>query len=693
MKNKKIAASIMFSSLALLATSPFMMNAPEVKQVNAATVKDLSEIISFSQANFLQNYIGDYFVDFNLSERIFPTNNYINDHQNSFLDENGSPINIADGILINGQTLTYWINYSNSRLTYPRNEGVHVFPISAGGVYNPVSVEITGTAIAFKFNLEFFPMDSIVITFKAGVFKAYYNGTTFNLSEDLTFRSTLSSEKTTNFNKKITFVKTANEVDFNGKILTADDRGEKTSPNGGKYHQYLLWTNIPRNSEYVSQPFATDNDRYIHDNILINGATITSYNTWARGNSKDFTNLNDPSTQNSDYETGHPTGSANVTYDLAVYTQMATDQPNYVFEIKVPNQLVTDLSLGTVAFSFREGSAWYTLDKENNFIVGRHNPSAITAYGNEKKNTLDNLVDVSLYRESEQITIAETIADAETAFANAFTKADIDASFENAKNTILALKTDEEKTKEETIDVVVNLIDEIPDQITYTKECYNKIKAALEAYIALTNEEQAQVPSTKVDEMYNAYSEYQALDLANYKDLTITTINEVVNVDIYYQTQKETVIDLKTTALTAINNATNRIEVDNAYQTFITAVSNIKTAITLAYETLDNVDLTGCTAEQITKINQIIINGKMSIDLCQNTEQVDTLLNRINAAIEAVKQGKDVDPVGPVIPPDPVVIEKNTGIPTGALIGAIAGGLVLAIGLGIGGFFLGKKKK
>ena len=683
----------MFSSLALLATSPFMMNAPEVKQVNAATVKDLSEIISFSEANFLQSYIGDYFVDFNLSERIFPTNNYINDHLNSFLDENGSPINIADGILINGQTLTYWINYSNSRLTYPRNEGVHVFPISAGGVYNPVSVEITDAKIAFKFNLEFFPMDSIVITFKAGVFKAYYNGTTFNLSEDLTFRSTLSPEKTTNFNKKITFVKTANEVDFNGKIITADDRGEKTSPNGGKYHQYLLWTNIPRNSEYVSQPFATDNDRYIHDNILINGATITSYNTWARGNSKDFTNLNDPSTQNSDYETGHPTGSANVTYDLAVYTQMAIDQPNYVFEIKVPNQLVTDLSLGTVAFSFREGSAWHTLDKDNNSIVGRHNPTSITAYGNEKKNTLDNLVDVSLYRESEQITIAETIADAETAFANAFTKADIDASFENAKNTILALKTDEEKTKEETIDVVVNLIDEIPDQITYTKECYNKIKAALEAYIALTNEEQAQVPAAKVDEMYNAYSEYQALDLANYKDLTITTINEVVNVDIYYQTQKETVIDLKTTALTAINNATNRIEVDNAYQTFITAVSNIKTAITLAYETLDNVDLTGCTAEQITKINQIITNGKMSIDLCQNTEQVDTLLNRINAAVEAVKQGKDVDPVGPVIPPDPVVIEKNAGIPTGALIGAIAGGLVLAIGLGIGGFFLGKKKK
>ena len=693
MKNKKIVALIMFSSLALLATSPLIMNAPEVKEVKAVNTKDLSEIISFSQANFLHEYIGDYFVDFKLSERIFPTNNYVNDHLNSFLDENGNPINIADGILINGQTLTYWINYSNSRLTYPRNEGVHVFPLSSGGVYNPVSVEITDTVIAFKMNLEFFPMDSIVITFKAGVFKAYNNGTVYNLSEDLTFRSTLNPEKTTDFNKKVIFVKTANEVDFNGKILSVDDRGEKTSPKGGKYHQYLIWTNIPRNSEYVSQPFATDNDRYIHDNFLINDATITSYNTWARGNSKDFTNLSDPSTQNSDYETGHPTGSANVRYDLAVYTQMAIDQPNYVFEIKVPNQLVTDLSLGTVSFSFREGSAWYTLDKDNNYIVGRHNPTSIIAYGNEKKDTLDNLVDVSLYRESEQITIAETIADAQIAFANAFTKADIDTSFENAKNTILALKTDEEKTREETIGFVVNLIDEIPDQITYTKECYSKIKAALEAYIALTNEEQAQIPSTKVDKMYNAYSEYQALDLANYKDLTITTINEVVNVDIYYQAQKETVVNLKTTALTAINNATNRVEVDNAYQTFITAVSSIKTAITLAYETLDNVDLTGCTTEQITKINQIITNGKMSIDLCQNTEQVDTLLNRINAAIEAVKQGKDVDPVGPVIPPDPVVIEKSTGIPTAALIGAIAGGLVLAIGLGIGGFFLGKKKK
>ena len=683
----------MFSSLALLAASPLLMNAPEVKEVKAVNAKDLSEIISFSQANFLHEYIGDYFVDFKLSERIFPTNNYVNDHLNSFLDENGNPINIADGILINGQTLAYWINYSNSRLTYPRNAGVHAFPLSEGEVFNPVSIEITDTVIAFKMNLEFFPMDSSVITFKAGVFKAYNNGTVYNLSEDLTFRSTLNSEKTSSFNKKVTFVKTKNEVDINGKIISVDDRGEKTADKGGKYHQFLIWTNIPRDGDYISATFATDNDRYIHDNILINGATITSYNTWARGNSRDFTNLADATTQNPAYETGHPTGSANVTYDLAVYTQMANDQPNFVFDIKVPNQLVTDLSLGTVTFSLREGSAWHTFDKDNNAIIGRQNPNEITNYANEKKDTLDNLVDVSLYRESEQITIAEAIADAQTAFANAFTKADIDTSFENAKNTILALKTDEEMTKEETIDVVVNLIDEIPDQITYTQECYDKIKAALEAYIALTADEQALVPSVKVDKMYNAYSQYQALDLANYKELTITTINTIVNVDIYYQAQKETVINLKTTALTAINAAINRVEVDNAYQTFVDAISNIKTAITLANEALDNVDLTGCTAEQINKINQVIANGRMSINQCQTTEQVDTLLNRINAAIEAIKQGKDVNPVGPVVPPDPVVIEKNTGIPLAALIGVIIGGLVLAIGLGVGGFFLGKKKK
>ena len=45
----------MFSSLALLATSPLLMNAPEAKEVKAVTAKDLSEIISFSQANFLLN--------------------------------------------------------------------------------------------------------------------------------------------------------------------------------------------------------------------------------------------------------------------------------------------------------------------------------------------------------------------------------------------------------------------------------------------------------------------------------------------------------------------------------------------------------------------------------------------------------------------------------------------------------------
>ena len=73
-------------------------NAQEVK----AETKDLSTIVSPGTRNFSTSYIGNFFFDFNTSEQIFSRTGYMNDHLNEFLDENGNPINLADGIIING---------------------------------------------------------------------------------------------------------------------------------------------------------------------------------------------------------------------------------------------------------------------------------------------------------------------------------------------------------------------------------------------------------------------------------------------------------------------------------------------------------------------------------------------------------------------------------------------------------------
>ena len=163
--------------------------------------------------------------------------------------------------------------------------------------------------------------------------------------------------------------------------------------------------------------------------------------------------------------------------------------------------------------------------------------------------------------------------------------------FRRSKRSNLSKETDEELTSEETIGDVTQLIDAIPDEITYTEECFNLIKAALEAYISLTPEQQSQLSNELVNKMYAAYTQYQALDLANYKSVTKATLNALVNLDIYFQEEKEAVTNLKNNAENAINTANSREEVDEAYDAFVNALALVKDAKTLAIEELDAIDL------------------------------------------------------------------------------------------------------
>ena len=319
----------------------------------------LDSIIQTPTTSFSYNYIDNFFFTFNLTEKIYKNKGYFNDHlsDGTYPNRNGQNINIGDGIIINGQTFNYWRTFVPENISYPRNDGVMAFPLNASAVFNPVAIEVHTQSLEFKINLEVIPMDSIEVTFKAGIFEGYNadTGVTYRLENDLTFYSTVS---TSGGPHRIAFSKAPSWTETSLGFRGLDDNGEHTASQGGKYHRWLMWTNIPFDPDHITQACPADNYRYMYDNLLMNGKPITYYNAWVRGNSKDFADLSDVSTQNPDYELSHPTGSANVKYDLGIRIEVITNQPVYAFQFSVPNQLVTDLSLGALTFSLRDGSDW-----------------------------------------------------------------------------------------------------------------------------------------------------------------------------------------------------------------------------------------------------------------------------------------------------------------------------------------------
>ena len=349
-------------------------------------VTDLETVFPESfNMNFTYNFIDNGFFDITLTEKIFTNTAYINDHYGEFLDVDNEVIPLRDGIVINGKTLGEWIDYVPETISYPRNDGVTCFPVNASEKFNPIAVEVGDTVLSFKFSLEEIPLDSVVVTFKAGLFYGYYNNTTFTLDKDITYYANVT---TSNGPSRVAFSKTPNWIGTYQGITGVIDWGENTASQGGKYHRWLVITNIARDTVNVSMACPADNYRYMFDNVLMNGKPITYYNAWARGNSKDFTNLADPSTQNPDYELGHPTGSANTQYDLAIRIEVITDQANYFLCFNVPNQLLADLNMaGNPTFALRDGSAWLSIVDGQSKVVRydaqtNANFAAVTSFAN-----------------------------------------------------------------------------------------------------------------------------------------------------------------------------------------------------------------------------------------------------------------------------------------------------------------------
>lgn len=319
--------------------------------------KDLSSIISRGSRSFNYAYIGDFEFKLTLSEQISSFSGYLNNHLNEWTYEDDDSINIADALLINGKTFRYWVNYNNPDLIVngSGSAGVHAFPTYAGYEYTPVALNVANNALIFTFNTAFIPSDSIIITFKAGLFKGYYNGISYGLSNDLTFYGTLKDSDYGAVGSNITFLNSVTESVGEYTIETAADWGEKTAANGAKYRRFALYTNVPRDKTNITEVYPYDHYRYMFDNIMFNGKSLTYYNVWGRANGKDYIDLGN-GIANNDYELEHPTSGIN--YNMVTFAAIATNQDNYVFFIEIPNKLMEDFSYSTYSFALRDGSAW-----------------------------------------------------------------------------------------------------------------------------------------------------------------------------------------------------------------------------------------------------------------------------------------------------------------------------------------------
>ena len=684
----KLSKILIATTLLLGAGAPIVaasVNAKDMTKVKADTTKDLADIISYGTCSFSYNNIGNFFFSFNLSEQIFTNTGYMNDHltDGTYTDENNQNINLGEGIEINGKTLQYWVNYVPETISYPRNDGVTTFPLYAGNKFNPVAIEVKTNKLEFKVDLNYIPMDDITVTFKAGVFKGYNNGIIYTLSRNLTYYSVASQNGSPG---RVTFVSEKNWQPIRNAYRSISDWGESTASQGGKYHKYLMWTDIPFDKEVIKQACPADNYRYMYNNLLMNGKPIAYYNSWARGNSKDFTNLSDTTTQNPDYELGHPTGSPNTTYDLAVRIEIVRDQPVYAFVFSVPNQLVTDLSLGALSFSLREGASFLTKDVNGDLIIGRISTTEFNNMALSAQNEIENYVDLDIYSETERAQVLDIISEAQAEILSAVTQSQINAIVAEAKAELDAVFP-ETMTH---ITEVVALIDAIPSNITYTEECGAAIRAAMEAFANLTQEEVAAFPSDKLDALYAAYAAFSALDLANYKTLSKTEI-ATVNLTLYRELQQSAITDLQTQANSDIDAATSKAAVQTVVDNFFAELANIPTdeqmtaqelalAKSNAKAQLDAINLDAYRQQERAKVEEVIANGKVAIDQCNSVDEVNTLMNKLMTVIGAIQTA------------DQVAMARRIALQKTTIITSAILGTALLVGAGLA-FFLVRRRK
>ena len=618
---------------------------------NANQTLDEGEIFTQNLYGSIGHFMANFYFTYEESRvdifNVNPIGVYLNDHPDAILDSESNPIDITEGIIINGKTLKFWSEYDKYNLNntaYPDSTGVQPFPMNEdlGGSYHfacsAVAALVKPGESEFKLNLDLFSMDEIEITFKKDKFYSYYEDHIYKLAEDVTYYSALNSEAPANARpaQKITFVRKANEV-LAKFTITNQSITSKTNGHGYGLKIYQLFTNIPRDEERFNSVYPADSDRYLYGNILLNGKPLTYYNSKARANCWDFTNLAG-SVQNPKYDTGHPTGAVNTVHDLAARIDLALDE-KYIIAVYIPDQLFVDFEIDNPVISLREGSSWFTKDGEGNPVVARNIPSAFDDKIANAILELDSYVDLSLYSATEANAITQIIYAAQTDVNNASFYTDIDVIVAKAKENIDKHSTIEE----EHVTHFVELLNAIPTSLDDEEAYVNATVAAKDAYAYLTESEKDKVSTIDVFRLSVASAALDVIYLNDYKDFVKKQIVNVIDINQYRNTEKSAIQNLINEANDEISKATTKDEVIAAYEKLLPLIAPYKTAATLAKEELDAIDLSVYRTAQKKEVELIIAEGKVVIEGCHNASEVNEALERILNLISTVKTSAQMD--------------------------------------------------
>ena len=278
-----------------------------------------------------------------------------------------------------------------------------------------------------------------------------------------------------------------------------------------------------------------------------------------------------------------------------------------------------------------------------------------------------------------------------TASTCSFSKSEIDIIVADAKLAIDDVMNPQEKIEKEHVDAVIALINAIPAEISYTKECSDAINSAMEAFASLTDAERIKLPEDKSNALYSAYATLSALDLGNFKTLSLAEIN-TVNSNLYRDLQKSAVVELKQQASEAINNAANKADIQAIVDDFFATIKDVPTDVQLTAQELvqakvdakvqlDTIDLNEYSQSERAIVEEIIANGKVAIDQCQTMEELNTLFNKIMNVVNGVQTTNQAD-----------MARKQLVQRTTIIVSVSIGSILLVLGVGLSIFFIRRRK-
>ncbi len=262
--------------------------------------------------------------------------------------------------------------------------------------------------------------------------------------------------------------------------------------------------------------------------------------------------------------------------------------------------------------------------KENGAMV--YEPEAVVLAKSSAISEATSHVNKENYRTAEQEAIDTILSNYQTQLKSIMTVREIEESLTRVKNSLDAIKTNAQLTKEENVTRYTSLINEYVNASLYDADNQAIIREKSLAAINAINA----CAIGECEDIYKAYcAEIDKLETTAQRELreakaaANTTMESIVDLTLYRENEKATIELIISDTLAAIENATTVEAVNQAIATARTNISLVKTNAELTLEE--------------TKADAIeTINGYADKNLYRENEKstIETLILRTTIAIE-----------------------------------------------------------